>query len=147
MMLTRQVCTFEIDGGFFGIEVQRVQEVLRHQEMTRVTLAQRIIRGLINLRGQIVMAIDLRRALDLADLGGDHSMNLVVRAHEGPVSFLVDKIMDVVDVDESTFELPPPNLHPPTKRIVKGSYGCVGNVLLLIDVDAVLALLDSPTGL
>ena len=142
-MSMHQLCTFAIHGGLFGVEVRRVQEVLRHQEITRVTLARRIIRGLINLRGQIVMAIDLRRALELPELAEGESMNLVVRGDEGPVSFLVDKIMDVIDVDESTFEPPPPNLHPPTRRIVRGSYTCGGRVLLLIDADAVLSLLES----
>ena len=53
---TQQLCTFFVDGRFFGVDVTRVQEVIRHQEMTRVPLAPHAIRGLINLRGQIVTA-------------------------------------------------------------------------------------------
>jgi purine-binding chemotaxis protein CheW len=139
----QQVCTFTIQGGLFGIEVKRVQEVLRHQEMTRVTLAQRFIRGLINLRGQIVMAIDLRRVLELPEGADGMSMNLVIRTDDGPVSFLVDRIMDVIDVDETSFEPPPPNLHAPTRRIVRGSYSIGGRLLLLVDADAVLALIET----
>ena len=82
----QQVCTFQIDGGLFGVEVKRVQEVLRHHEMTRVTLAQKFIRGLINLRGQIVMAIDLRRVLELPNAADEKAMNLVIRTEDGPVS-------------------------------------------------------------
>ena len=72
----------------------------RHQEATRVPLAQPNIRGLINLRGQIVMAIDLRRCLGLeAAADGQPAMNLVLPTDDGPVSFLVDRVHDVVDVD------------------------------------------------
>jgi purine-binding chemotaxis protein CheW len=145
MSETRQVCTFTVAGGLFGLEVSRVQEVLRHQEMTRVTLARRFIRGLINLRGQIVMAIDLRRCLDLPDAPDDAPpMNLVVRADDGPVSFLVDKIHDVIDVETDAFEPPPPNLHGPTRRIVRETYPLGGSLLLLVDADAVLALIEGP---
>jgi len=65
---SQQFCTFYLDGHFFGVEVVKVQEVIRYQEMTRVPLAHGTIRGLINLRGQIVTAIDLRRRLDLPGL-------------------------------------------------------------------------------
>ena len=63
----RQVCTFFLDGLFFGVEVLQVQEVIRYQEMTEVPLAPSVISGLINLRGQIVTAIDLRKRLDLRE--------------------------------------------------------------------------------
>ena len=63
----RQYCTFYLDGHYFGIDVRKVQEVIRYQEMTRVPLAHPVVRGLINLRGQIVTAIDLRRRLELRD--------------------------------------------------------------------------------
>jgi purine-binding chemotaxis protein CheW len=56
---TRQLCTFLIDGMLFGVDVMNVQEVIRYQEMTVVPLASSMVRGLINLRGQIVTAIDV----------------------------------------------------------------------------------------
>ncbi|HTS09206.1 MAG TPA: chemotaxis protein CheW, partial [Candidatus Eisenbacteria bacterium] len=63
----QQFCTFFVKDEFFGVPVQQVQEVIRYQEMTRVPLVSHVIRGLINLRGQIVMAVDLRRRLGLED--------------------------------------------------------------------------------
>ena len=66
-MADRQYCTFIVDGRYFGLDVLKVQEIIRYQEMTRVPLAPPVVRGLINLRGQIVTAIDLRRRLGLAD--------------------------------------------------------------------------------
>ena len=55
-----QYCTFFLDGHYFGIDVLKVQEIIRFQQMTRVPLAPPVVRGLINLRGQIVMGIDRR---------------------------------------------------------------------------------------
>src|SRR6185436_18059451 len=103
-----QFSTFFVADLFFGVDVLRVQEVLRFQQMTRVPQAPEVIEGLINLRGQIVTAIDMRRRLQLQPRGGDQTpMNMVVRTEDGAVSLLVDEIGDVVDVDEATYELPP----------------------------------------
>ena len=105
MANTMQYCTFFLKDQFLGVPVQQVQEVIRYQEMTRVPLVPAVIRGLINLRGQIVMAIDLRRRFGMADrLESELPMNVVVRTEEGPVSFLVDEIGDVLEVQEDTFE-------------------------------------------
>ena len=57
--MAQQLCTFTLNGLYFGIEVEKVQEVIRHQQMTGVPLADPVVHGLINLRGQIVTAIDL----------------------------------------------------------------------------------------
>src|SRR5258708_39651011 len=67
MPADRSYCTFYLDDIFFGVEVEKVQEVVCYQEMTRVPLAPPGVRGLINLRGQIVTALDLRRRLELPE--------------------------------------------------------------------------------
>ncbi len=103
-----QFATFFVGDLFFGVEVLRVQEVLRFQQMTRVPRAPEVIEGLINLRGQIVAAIDMRRRLRLPPRAGDQApMNMVVRTEDGAVSLLVDEIGDVLDVDAATWERPP----------------------------------------
>src|SRR5215813_3657652 len=96
---TRQFCTFHVGNLFLGIEVQQVQEVIRYLEMTRVPLAADAVMGLINLRGQIVTAIDLRRRLQIAPRPFDEQpMNVVVRDGENAVSLLVDRIGDVLEL-------------------------------------------------
>src|SRR5580698_9899881 len=91
-----QFSTLFVADLFFGVDVLRVQEVLRFQEMTRVPQAPGVIEGLINLRGQIVTAIDMRRRLGLPLRGEGHApMNMVVRTEDGAVSLLVDEIGDV----------------------------------------------------
>src|SRR6266446_4348370 len=85
-----QFSTFHVADLFFGVDVLRVQEVLRFQPVTRVPQAPEVIEGLINLRGQIVTAIDMRRRLGLPPRGGDQMpMNMVVRTEDGAVSLLV----------------------------------------------------------
>ena len=132
----RQFCTFYVEGLCFGIGVREVQEVIRYQEMTRVPLAASVVRGLINLRGQIVTAIDLRRRLglaDRADAAESLPMNLVVRTDDGVVSLLVDEIGEVVEVDEDSFERPPPTLEGVARELVRGVYKREGSLLLVLD--------------
>jgi len=99
--VSRQLCTFRVGSYLYGIDVLEVQEMISYQASTRVPLAPPELRGLINLRGQIVPAIDLRRRLGLEDAPPDSlPMNVIVRTTSGAVSFLVDDIGDVVEVDE-----------------------------------------------
>lgn len=136
----KQLCTFYLDGLFFGVDVRRVQEVLRFQRMTPVPLAPPVVRGLINLRGQIVTALDLRRRLDLTDRPADRQpMNIVVRSDEGPVSLLVDEIGEVVDVDDSAFEPPPETLQGPARQLIPGAYKLASRLLLILDTDRTIS--------
>ncbi len=136
MATSSQYCTFVLDGLFFGVEVHKVQEVIRYQEMTHVPLASRVIRGLINLRGQIVTAIDLRRRLGLPDRPVEQlPMNVVVRGDEGVVSLLVDEIGDVQEVDSGCFERVPETLQGPARSLVQGVYKLKDRLLLILDTE------------
>jgi len=131
----QQFCTFFIDRLLFGVEVEKVQEVIRHQGMTRVPLASELVGGLINLRGQIVTAVNLRRRLGLADSSQTQPpMNVVVRTGDGAVSLLVDEINDVVDVEQKTFELPPDTLVA-GRELIQGVYKLKEKLLLVLDTD------------
>ena len=131
---TTQFCTFYLDGILFGIHVQRVQEVIRYQEMTRVPLMPREVRGLINLRGQIVPALDLRKTLGLDDRRNEEMpMNVVIRSEEGAMSFLVDEIGDVLEVQDESFEKPPETLQGVARELVEGVYKLPNRLLLVLD--------------
>ena len=139
MSKPRQFCTFYLDRALFGVEVHKVQEVLRDQEMTPVPLAPEVVRGLINLRGQIVTAIDLRRRLARGPReSGGRSMNVVLRTEEGAVSLLVDEIGDVVEVDDSVLERPPENLRGVSRELISRVAKLERELLLLLDTDKVL---------
>ena len=135
----KQYCTFYVAGHYFGLDVLRVQEVIRYQEMTRVPLAPPVVRGLINLRGQIVTALDLRRRLELADRPADQlPVNVVVQTDDGAVSLLVDEIGDVLDVEEKLFEPPPDTLTGSARELIRGAYKLNGRLMLLLDIDKAL---------
>src|ERR1700722_17844116 len=127
---TGQFSTFFVADLFFGVDVLNVQEVLRFQQMTPVPQAPRVIEGLINLRGQIVTAIDMRRRLGLPPRAGDKSpMNIVVRTSDGAVSLLVDEIGDVLEMDAATYERTPENLDPAARDLIRGVYKLKGQLL------------------
>jgi purine-binding chemotaxis protein CheW len=135
---TQQFCTFFLEDQFFGVPVEQVQEVIRYQEMTRVPLVPPVIRGLINLRGQIVMAIDLRRRLRITERPeGMLLVNVVVRTPDGPVSLLVDSIGDVVEVDEKTFEDPPHTLDLNMRMFIMGIHKLKENLLHVLNTESV----------
>lgn len=139
--MTEQLCTFFLDDLYFGVEVTQVQEVLRYQQMTSVPLASSNVHGLINLRGQIVTAIDLRSELGLPELGSSQlPMNVVIRSSGGAISFLVDQIGDVLEVDEETFELPPERLNGVARELIRGAYKLDGKLLLVLDADRAIAM-------
>ncbi|MGD0815339.1 MAG: chemotaxis protein CheW [Verrucomicrobiota bacterium] len=141
MTSTKQFCTFFVNGLFFGVEVLKVQEVIRYQEMTRVPLAPSTIEGLINLRGQIVTAIDLRRRLELAlRQPGQLPMNVVVRSEDGAVSLLVDEIGDVVEIQDDIYERPPETLKGVARELVQGVYKLKERLLLILDTEKTVNL-------
>jgi len=136
----KQMATFRLDALLFGIEVERVQEVIRAQTPTLVPLAPAAVAGLLNLRGQIVTAIDLRRALGLGPRIRDaDSMNVVVRSADEVVGLVVDEIGDVVEVTDEWFEVPPETLTRQGSELVRGVYKLNGVLLLVLDTDAVIA--------
>ncbi|MGY6499437.1 MAG: chemotaxis protein CheW [Acidimicrobiales bacterium] len=131
-----QFCTFSLDGMTLGVEVARIQEAIRYQAMTSVPLAPNVVGGLINLRGQIVTAIDLRRRFELGDRPeGVNPMNVVIRTPEGVVSLLVDQIGDVVDVDDDDFEGVPDTLTGVARELIKGAYKLDRGLLLVLDTE------------
>jgi purine-binding chemotaxis protein CheW len=131
-----QFSTFFVADLFFGVDVLHVQEVLRSQQMTCVPQAPGVIEGLINLRGQIVTAIDMRRRLGLPPRARDQApMNIVVRTSDGAVSLLVDEIGDVLDMDAATYERPPDNLDPAARELIRRVYKLKDRLLLILDTE------------
>jgi purine-binding chemotaxis protein CheW len=145
MEIEKQFCTFYVDDLFLGVEVAKVQEVLRYQEMTSVPLASPTVSGLINLRGQIVTAIDLRKRLELNGRPeGQLPMNVVVRTNEGVVSMLVDSIGDVLEVPDHAFETPPETIDGITRHLVLGVYKLPDNLLLILDTEKAVNIESVP---
>jgi purine-binding chemotaxis protein CheW len=141
MTTERQFCTFFLDKLFFGVEVEKVQEVIRYQEMTRVPLSPPVVAGLINLRGQIVTAINLRQQLGLSAGASEcRPMNVVIRREDGPVSLLVDEIGDVVKVDDQLFEHVPDTVDKERREFIRGVYKLKDKLLLLLDSEKAMTV-------
>jgi purine-binding chemotaxis protein CheW len=129
-----QFATFLVAGHYFGIEVLHVQEVLREQRVTPVPFAPASVEGLINLRGQIVPAVNMRTLLHLPQQeGAAISPSIVVRTQHGPVSLQVDEIQDVLELDKSGHELPPGNLKHNLLELVTGIHRLDDRLLMLLD--------------
>ena len=134
MSQSRQFCTFYVHEQCYGIDVHQVQEVVRSQPLTRVPLADPTVRGLMNLRGQIVTAIDMRRRLGLPERGEpSESVNVVLQSGDGAVALLVDEIGDVLEVDEKEFERPPETMRGPGCDMIQGAYKLPGQLLVILD--------------
>jgi len=140
---TRQVCTFTVGELTFGVDVQNVHEVIRAQQMTKVPMAPSVVRGLINLRGRIVTAVDMRARLEVDPLADDEEpMNVVVHSEEMAVSLLVDEIGDVLNVEESLRAQPPAGLSPVVGDLVESVYKLEGDLLLVLDPKAIATIVS-----
>jgi purine-binding chemotaxis protein CheW len=139
-----QYATFLVGGHYLGTAVLQVQEVLCGQRLTPVPLAPPVVEGLINLRGQIVPAVDLRRLLHLTPReSGEIALSVVVRTAQGPVSLQVDEIGDVIELDTAGFEEPPGNMDPLMRRLFTGVHKLKDRLLLVLDTTAATDLPSS----
>ena len=139
-MATRDLCTFQVGDLLLGVDVLKVQEVLRHQEITPVPLAPPEVRGLIHLRGRILTAIDLRRRFGLAPLAGGLAMNVVLQSVESGVALLADSIGDVLHVEPSSIDDPPSSLDPHIRGLITGVCRLEGRLLLLLDTEKAIEI-------
>lgn len=136
-----QYVTFKLDDALYGIEVSNVQEVLRGQPTTEVPMSPEEISGLVNLRGQVVTLVDLRKQLHLPPRDSEHeSMMVRVKIEDEMISLLVDEIGDVRDVSESDFENPPDTLPVEMRELILGAYKLKDDLLLALDVERAVAV-------
>lgn len=130
----KQFCTFYVGDSLFGIEVLDVQEVLRHQDITEIPLAASEIQGLINLRGQIITTVNLRSRMNLPPYKNNtRSMNVVTRVNDEVVSFLVDSVGDVLEVEKERFEPVPSTVEASTRKLISGVYKLDGKLLMVLN--------------
>lgn len=134
-----QYVTFQVADCLYGVDVTGVQEVLPPQPRTPTPLAPATVAGLVNLRGQVVLAVDLRERLALPAREGEEPMMVVVRVGSETVSLLVDHIGEVVTVGPETFAEPPETLPVALRALVRGAHRLPDRLLLVLDVDQAAA--------
>ena len=144
MAAKQQYSSCVVDDLLVGIKVEAVQEVTTGSALTPVPLASPLVSGLLNLRGHIVTAIDLRRCLELPDRPADQRpVHVIMRTDDGCVSLLVDQVGDVLQVDEADFEVAPRTLRGRLRELITGAYKLDDRLLLVLDTDSALAFSTS----
>jgi purine-binding chemotaxis protein CheW len=138
-----QLVSFHIDGEEFGLDILRVQEIIRIQELTRVPNSPDFVDGVINLRGKVIPVIALRKRFGLEQLAHDKQTRIVVMEAGGTVvGFIVDSVSEVLRIPADTVE-PPPRLGKVEREYVSGVGKLDNRLLILLDVDRLMS--DSET--
>ena len=138
---TGEYLTVRIGEQLFGLPILSVQDVFMPSRITEVPMAIPEVAGVLNLRGRIVTAISMRRRLGLppAD-GGRPLMAVGIEAGNESYGLVIDSVGDVVRLDHSTYEANPPNLDPQWSRVCAGVHRLEGRLMVVLDVERVLAL-------
>jgi purine-binding chemotaxis protein CheW len=138
MTRTRQFCTFYLDHLLFGMESQKIQEVVTYRELRPVPLAPPVVSGLMNLRGHVVVALELRHQLEMPERPLDMvPVCLVVRAAGGTVCLLADEVGNVVEVEDESFEASPETLSPRLRSVIAGVHMLEQQLMHVLDTDRV----------
>lgn len=135
MSAKKQYCTFEISGYVFGAPAENVQEIVTNHTITPVPLAPREISGLLNVRGQIVTAINLRQRLGLPASIDSSGVHILVRGTDNTVSLFADRVEDVIDIDSSDVEPVPDTVDETIKAFIDGVYKTNNKLILLLNVN------------
>jgi purine-binding chemotaxis protein CheW len=135
-----QLVSFVIEGEEFGIDILKVQEIIRPVPITRVPNAPAFVEGVINLRGRIVPVIDARRRFGLPAREMDEDSRIVVVELPGrTVGFVMDAVREVIRVERSVIEPPPELAIGIDADYLSGVAKLDDRLLILLDVERVLA--------
>jgi len=135
----RQFCSFIVDDLVLGADVRKVQEVVRGLPITKVPSAPWALRGLANLRGQVIEVIDLRRCLGVADSALERpSFHIIFRTSNGPISLLADQMGSVIEIDETSPSVSPDTLKGRVREVVSLVYQLPDRLLPVLDIDRLL---------
>jgi purine-binding chemotaxis protein CheW len=139
--------TFTVEKQVFALPVVAVRDVLGHQAPTRIPGASPVVAGVLNLRGRIVTAIDVRHRLELQPLASDATRMSVVVDHLGELySLTVDKVGEVLSMEADKFEDNPGTLDARWREFCKGIYRLDGVLLVVLDVTRLLDIRHDGNG-
>lgn len=143
MSLREQACTFYLEDRMYALDVQQVQEVTKSLPITPIPLAPSYVKGLINLRGQIAVSIDLREMFGLPKQENTELTNTIVCRTDGILmAFPVDRVGDVVENDYNNFENTPETVEPKIAQFMKGVFKSQHDILSMLDIESILKCLD-----
>jgi len=136
----KQYCGFKIAGEEYAIPVMEVQEVIKPQMVTPIPLAQEQIRGLINLRGQIVTCLSLRKLFKKEDDLSKDYMNIIVKGEDGLFSLVVDEVTDIIDVSINDLENPPDTINSNLRQFVSKVFKRNKGLVILLSIEKLVDL-------
>ncbi|MCL4510571.1 MAG: chemotaxis protein CheW [Bacteroidetes bacterium] len=135
-----QLVSFVVENEEFGVDILKVQEIIRTVEITRVPKSPEFVEGVINLRGRIVPVIDLRKRFGISKKERDNETRIiVVELTDKVVGFLVDKVKEVIRVEKSIIEPPPDLTTSVNANYITGVAKLQDRLLILLDLDKVLS--------
>lgn len=135
-----QLVSFVIENEEFGVDILKVQEIIRTVEITRVPKAPNFVEGVINLRGKIVPVIDLRKRFGIAEKEHDNETRIVVvELVDKVVGFLVDRVKEVIRVEKSVIEPPPELTTSIDSNYITGVAKLQDRLLILLELNRVLS--------
>lgn len=135
--------TFFVDGLYFGILTSEVIELTKGLEVTPVPLGPVGVSGFINLRGQIVTAIDMRKRLGLHSIeNSDTTISLFFQDQGTLFGLLVDDVSDILELDQSSFEEPPSNISLASRELILGVHKLPQKLLLILDPSKIISGID-----
>lgn len=139
------LATFCVGELLLGIDIRSVREINRHLDFTPVPHAPPRVRGVINLRGEVVTVMDLRTILGLGKTElTRHARNIIVHSGSEQIGLLVDRVADTVSVSADAIELPPANVHGADAAMFRGVCRQETDLVVILDVEAALADGTSP---
>lgn len=138
-----QLVTFSIGEEEFGVDILKVQEIIRTMEITKVPRAQDFVEGVINLRGKVIPIIDLRRRFGFTSKEHDkHTRIIVIEINNMIVGFVVDSVSEVLRIPAATVEPPPPVVAGVESEYISGVGKLQDRLLILLDLDKLLSSED-----
>lgn len=134
-----QLVTFKIADEEFGVDILKVQEIIRMMPITKVPNAPPFVEGVINLRGKVIPVIDMRKRFGMPSSTHDSQTRIKVMDLQGQVvGFVVDAVSEVLRIKESTVEPPPPVVAGVGSEYMRGVGKLQDRLLILLDLDKLL---------
>ena len=135
-----QLVTFSIGEEEFGVDILKVQEIIRIMEITKVPKAPQFVEGVINLRGNVIPVIDLRKRFGLETREHDSQTRIIViEINKMIVGFVVDSVSEVLRIPENTVEPPPPVVSGLESEYISGVGKLEDRLLIMLDLDRLLS--------
>ena len=142
-MSSSQFSTFWVDERLYGVNIQMVQEITKSMNVTDVPLAPNYIKGLINLRGQIATAVGLKELFEIQTQNNhEGKINVVCKSESYLLSLVVDEVGDVLELEDTMFEMTPETVSPKVSRFMTGVYKLPTSLLSVIDIQKIIDFLN-----